>query len=240
MDNFRNFKLTLFVGVLFLVMVSCGIPMQTGELQQQSTSIPLEGAEVVSANLMMGAGQMNISSGAQALVEADFRYNVSGWEPMVDYSASSEQGILSIEQPESVNLRVDNVRYEWDLRFNPDVVLDMDISLGAGQSTLDFSQLNVTDFDILVGAGEVELDLTGNRQNNMTGTIRGGVGSLTILLPEMIGAAVEVDGGIGSVDTGTLILSGDQYVNAAYGEAETTISLSVEGGVGEIVFQVQN
>ena len=207
-------------------------------MQQDSTTIPLDGAEAISVDLRMGAGEMTVASGSEMLMDADFTYNVPDWEPTIDYSISGGQGTLYVEQPDVQNLGLDNYRYEWDLRFNPDVLLDMDINLGAGKSKLDFSQLAVTDIQLQIGAGDVEIDLTGSRQNDLVGSVRGGVGRLTIFLPEEIGVFVSVRGGIGSVDTGTLMQTENGYINETLGDSEATITLDIEGGVGEIEFRV--
>jgi hypothetical protein len=228
----------LVLSTVFIATISCSWLTDTGQLQEDSTSIPLEGVEEVAVNLRMGAGEMTIGSGSEMLMEADFAYNVSDWEPTIDYSVSGDQGTLFIEQPEVERLGINNYIYEWNLRFNPDVLLDMDINLGAGRSSLDFSQLTVTNLQLQMGAGEVEIDLTGDRQNDLVGSIRGGVGRLTVLLPEDVGVFVSVRGGIGSVDTGTLRQTENGYVNEAMGDSETTITLDIEGGVGEIDLSV--
>jgi len=236
--NRKLFINLLVLSTLFIATISCSWLTRTGQLQEDSTSIPLEGAEKVAVNLRMGAGEMTIGTGSEMLMDADFAYNVSDWEPTIDYSVSGDQGTLFIEQPEVENLGIDNYIYEWDLRFNPDVLLDMDINLGAGRSTLDFSQLAVTNLQLQMGAGEVEIDLTGERQNDLVGSIRGGVGRLIILLPEETGVFVNVRGGIGSVDTGTLRQTENGYVNAAMGDSEAIITLDIQGGVGEIDLSV--
>jgi hypothetical protein len=198
----------------------------------------LEGAESVAVDLRMGAGEMSVESGSDMLVEADFRYNVPDWEPYIDYAISGERGNLFIEQPDAQNLGLDQYRYAWDLRFNSNVLLDMDVKLGAGKSRLDLSQLAVTDLQVEIGAGEVEIDLTGDRKNDLVGSIQGGVGQLTILLPADIGVFVAARGCIGSLDTGSLRQTEAGYVNQAFGETSTEITLDIEGGVGEIVLKV--
>ena len=100
--NHKNLKilLTLIAGLLLLTTLSCSLMTRTGELQTTSTGIPLEGAESVTIDLRMGAGEMAIESGSDMLMEADFRYNVSDWEPYIDYSISGDRGNLFIEQPD--------------------------------------------------------------------------------------------------------------------------------------------
>ena len=46
----------------------------------------------------MGADELNLTGAADALMEADFVYNVAGWEPEVNYDLSGDTGELSVEQ----------------------------------------------------------------------------------------------------------------------------------------------
>jgi hypothetical protein len=39
----------------------------------------------VRANLRIGIGELNLTGGADALMEADFAYNVSSWQPQANY-----------------------------------------------------------------------------------------------------------------------------------------------------------
>ncbi len=226
----------LAIGVVFIS--ACIGVTQTGELQRESKTIALDGAETVDVNVRMGAGKLTLAGGADGLVDAEFVYNVAEWQPMIDYVVSGERGELWIEQPEVKSLGLESYRYEWDLRLNNDVTLDLDVALGAGESKIDVSTLSLTRLDLKMGAGGVNLDLTGAREQDVDVTVRGGVGEATILLPSDIGVKAEVRGGLGELNVSGLTKDGDVYVNDAYGESDVTITLDVEGGVGGITLQV--
>jgi hypothetical protein len=57
-------------------------------------------------------------------------------------------------------------------------------------------------------------------------------------LPSDVGVRIEVDTGIGSVDTNGLSKDGDTYTNGAYGESDVTLRINIEGGVGKINLDV--
>jgi predicted membrane protein len=186
----------------------------------------------------MGAGKLTLAGGADGLVDAEFIYNVAAWQPMIDYVVSGERGELWIEQPEVKSLGLESYRYEWDLRLNDEVLLDLNVALGAGESKIDASTLSLTHLDLKMGAGGVEVDLAGAHEQDVDVTVRGGVGEVTILLPDNIGVKAEISGGLGEVNVSGLTKDGDVYVNDAYGKSDVTITLDVEGGVGEITLQV--
>jgi uncharacterized protein DUF2154 len=47
----------------------------------ESQAVDLENAQSVRADLRMGAGELNLTGGAHALMEADITYNVADWKP---------------------------------------------------------------------------------------------------------------------------------------------------------------
>jgi hypothetical protein len=80
-----------------LFMGACGT-QEVGELQRESRSIQPENAQSVRANLRMGAGELNVSGGADAPMEGEFSYNVADWEPQISYDVSGDTGELIVEQ----------------------------------------------------------------------------------------------------------------------------------------------
>lgn len=234
--------MALLATVFFIVVASgCTLVRRTGPLQTESQTVELDGAESVTAALRMGAGELTVSGGGDALMEADFTYNVAEWEPIVDYSVSGDQGDLTVRQPDAdvPDLAIDNYRYEWDLSFAEDVPMEMTIELGAGRSDLDLADLALTSLMVNAGAGDTTLDLAGGDwPDGLDVTMRGGVGRATVYLPSDVGVRAEVTGGIGQVNATGLTREGDAYVNEAYDGGEATVSLDIEGGVGEINLEV--
>lgn len=236
--NKRQIGLLLAALGVIVSICACNWTTQTGELRRESETIELDGAESATVTIKMGAGGLTVGGGAEALAEADFTYNVADWKPTIDYTVSGEQGELWIEQPRVEKLSLESYRYEWDVRFNDQVPLELDVALGAGESRLDLSTLSITRLDLKMGAGGVDLDLTGERERDLDVTVRGGVGEAIVLLPAEVGVRAEAKGGLGEVEVSGLTREGDAYVNEAYGASEATITLDIEGGVGGIELRV--
>jgi hypothetical protein len=228
----------LTIAILVVSVSGCAWTTSAGELQTESRTVELEGADSVVVDLKMGAGELTLAGGAEALAEPDFTYNVADWRPTIDYVVAGEQGELLIEQPEVTNLALDSYRHEWDVRLNEDVPMELDVALGAGASDLDVSALSIRRLDLNVGVGDVELDLTGDRDRDLDVTIRGGIGEATVLLPQKVGVEAEVEGALGELDVSGMTRVGDTYVNEAHGASEATITLDIEGGVGAISLKV--
>lgn len=85
-----------------------------------------------------------------------------------------------------------------------------------------------------MGVGELRVDLRGTPKNSYDVSIHGGVGEVTVYLPEGVGVVADAKGGIGGISARGLQKRDGQYVNDAYGHAKTTVRLDIRGGVGSI------
>jgi hypothetical protein len=234
-------RLVVVLAAAVLFMGSCGAQgQQVGEMQRQSESVDLENAQSVVAELRMGAGELNLTGGADALMEADFSYNVSEWEPRVSYDLSGETGELTVEQgssDEGVRLGGE-ARNEWEVRLNDVVPTELHVEMGAGESDLDLDSLTLTGLDLQMGAGKTTVDLTGDYGQDLDASIQGGVGEATVLLPSEVGVRARAEGGLGKINAEGLQREGDSYVNGAYGDSDVTLDVDVQGGVGAINLEV--
>ena len=83
---------------LFLLLSGCiGFPVEVIEPRTDSESIELGDAEMVRAELKMPAGELEVTGGAQELMEADFTYNSPSFKPEVSYSITGFRGRLVVD-----------------------------------------------------------------------------------------------------------------------------------------------
>jgi len=246
----------LVIVAVLLVASGCSSGVRVGKLQTESKTVELGDATSVQVEIAMGAGELNVAGGAAELLRADFAYNVAELKPEVDYSG----GKLTVRTPEVDTgigslWDINEYRYEWDLRLNDDVPMEMKVSVGAGRTDLALGSLSLTRLDIATGAGEVlvdlsgstaltklnvgggagalTVDLTGAWQDDLEASIAGGVGERILVLPRDTGVRVKVEIGIGGVEAAGLNKDGEYYTNDAYGQSEVTLYIDVAGGVGE-------
>jgi hypothetical protein len=213
--------------------------VEVGELRTETRSVDAEDAESVRANLRIALGELNVSGGADALMEADFAYNVSAWEPRVNYELGGDTGELTVEQQglgEGIPDR--DVRNEWDLRLNDDVPLDLTVQMGGGVSNLDLDSLTLTGLNLDMGAGATTVDLTGDWEGDLSAVVRGAAGEVTLLLPSQTGVRVNAGTRLGRVNADGLRKEGEAFVNDAYGDSDATLEVNVSGGVGQINLRV--
>jgi hypothetical protein len=217
--------------LLAVVLASTGCVVQhAGPAQHEFVSFERDNAELVRVNLKMGAGSLRVGSGTEKLARADFEFNIPDWKPQVSYA----NGNLRISQPEGSHKTIGNTKYDWDVRLNRDVPIEMTINFGAGEAKLDLGSLALRRVDVEMGVGEIQMDLRGKPKQDYNVRIRGGVGEATVHLPSDVGVYAEAKGGIGEISAGGLRHDGDKYYNDAYRKSPVTVRLDIQGGVGSI------
>ena len=215
-------------------MTGCtGATVPTGPVQYDTKVIERDASESIHVKLHMGAGDLKVSSGTQKLLRAYFTYNVPQFKPEVRYATSGGVATLDISQPES-HAHIGNFKYEWDVRLNNEIPLDLDTQFGAGQAQLDLGSLNLRRVSVEMGVGQMQMDLRGTPQHDYDVNVQGGVGEADIKLPGNVGIEAQAHGGIGDINVRGLTKDGDRWVNDAFRGTGVKVHVSVEGGVGSI------
>jgi hypothetical protein len=228
------------------ININDGPTVKVGDLQEAEESVPLGETTSAAVDILFGAGELEMSAGdTDDLFLGTFLYNVDEWKPQVSY----EDGKLIIQQgydEESWGWPGDEgVRNEWDLRFSPEAVLDIDIRTGAGQGDLDLTGLQIEKLDVDLGAGDFTLSFHEPNTAEMSRfTLDAGATRLEI---NGIGNAspeeMVVQGGAGEITldlTGDWAHSADIEVRAGFGELnlllpdDVGVKVDVTGGLANI------
>jgi hypothetical protein len=226
----RRFAMPALAGCLLLS--SCGRDFgPAGPERTETRSIELDQSEEVRVDLKMGAGELRVDGGADKLMEGRFTYNRLRLRPEISYNTGS-RGHLVVEEPSHMGTATH--RYAWDLRFNNQKPLDLDVHCGAGETRLNLGDLTLRRANVEMGVGELKMDLRGAPKSDYEVNVRGGVGEATIYLPENVGIDAHVEGGIGDIRAPGLSKRDGRYVNDSYGRAKTTVRLDIRGGIGSI------
>jgi hypothetical protein len=235
MRNIASRTATLAIGAVLLVaMTGCVQGSKIAHIENQ-TLAPTT-AKTVHAKIDMGVGVLTVHSGEQEdLLKASFKYNVDSWKPQVRYNASGDDGDLTVRQPKESDPFVSNATNEWDLAFNRNVALDLNVSTGAGGATLNVGKLNIQSLQVNTGVGESVVDLTGDTpSHDVDVDITGGAADTTLRLPAGVGVQVKVENGTGSVSASNLRQNGNVYTNDEYGKTAASIHATIKMGVGDI------
>jgi len=216
-----------------LALAGCVIET-AGPPRHEFQTIERDSSQRLRVRLTMGAGNLQVGSGTEKFLRADFTYDRPEEKPEVRYHSSGGLGDLVIQQPGERHGRIGSHKYEWDIRLARDLPLDLSAQFGAGQAQLDLGSLNLDGVDVEMGVGDLKMDLRGSPKRDYTVRIRGGVGQATIRLPSGCGVVAEAQGGIGSIEAPGLIRHGNRFENEAYASAKVTVHLDIRGGIGSI------
>jgi len=205
----------------------------TGRRGRETQVVKRGDAKAARVFVHMPAGELIITGGAEQLMEADFSQGPSWEVPDIDYSVENGTGTININQ-QSAKSFMNNSDNVWKLKLDDETPIDLEVDMGAGKGDLNLSKLDLTRLQLNIGAGQVNVDLTGERAKDLEASIHGGVGEAIVRLPKNIGVIASVHGGLGSIDVHGLKEEDGRYVNSAYGKAQNTVHLTVEGGIGHI------
>jgi len=231
-----RFLASLFLAPALLLPVSCITISDDGlaEARTVTESVEAGDVEIVNAEIKMPAGELRIESGAAKLMDGEFRFTDAALEPEVVYDSFGMRGRLTVEAAKHLSTTGIHGSNEWGIRFNNDLPINLDVTLGAGECHLDPVGMSLRGLELHVGAGECELDLVGEWDSGFDVKVRGGVGELTVRVPGNVGIAADIKAGIGDINHPGLVKKDGRYVNEAYGDASVTITLDLKGGIGEI------
>lgn len=143
--------------VLALTLLACSFTVNvpsvdTGVTRTLEISEPaFDNVESNRISIEMGAGTLDISSGATQLIEGTIRYNVDTWEPVINRSTNEID--LSQHTNSNVGVPDGDIENEWILQFG-DYPIDLTLSTGAYEGTLDLSGLSITNLSISDGASK--------------------------------------------------------------------------------------
>lgn len=231
-------------------------------MKSEAMTVELGGARSVRADISMGTGHIKLDGGAANLIDGVVAYNVADWQPEVHYTVSHDLGHLRVSQPAYRNplpVNLGDIRYEWDLRLNSGVPMDLSVTMGAGEGDLVLSGLlldsfdfkggaggilidlrgsSLGDLDVALGAGDVTVDLSGLWLQDVAATIKGGLGRVTLILPGSSGVRVTTQGMLSRINAPGLANDGGVYTNGAYGHSDVTMRIDIESGIGEIVMNL--
>jgi hypothetical protein len=221
-------------GLLLASLAGCDLPrLRTGPVIHETQVIELGKFEMARVEIKMGVGEVRVEGGSPHLLDADFTYNVPEWKPHVESSSSSFRADVRIEQPRSGGA-MGNTRYEWNLKLNDRVPLNLVMHLGTGEAHMDLGSMKLRSLQVNMGVGSLSLDLRGHPTEDCDVRINGGVGDATVLLPKDVGISAIATGGIGDISVEGLQKRYGRWENDAYERSSVRIRLNISGGIGDI------
>lgn len=124
----------------------------------------------------------------------------------------------------------------WTLGLNPEVPLDLDIDLGAGETQVDLTNLQVRDVQVTMGLGQTTVILPD--EGNIQARIEGAVGQTIVIIPQGMAARIQVDTGIAARQLPADYQRRDNvYTSPGFENAEQRAELEVSQAIGNLTIR---
>jgi hypothetical protein len=203
---------------------------------------PMRDANRGRIELDFAVGTLEVGALADSpnFVEGEIEYSRYSQSVQKVYSVRDGQATLSLEaRSRSMPFWLPgDVGERWELRFTPDIPLELEVDAGAATAELDLTDLWVTQVDFEGGVGRTTIAFPAAVAST-EGSISGGVGEITLQIPEHVGARIRVDRALTAVrvENARFVRSGDEYVSTNYTTAENKLEMTVESAIGAIIIR---
>lgn len=242
--------LAVVTGLVVMVVVYQGVSKQAGpfdyrksnrvagEIINETKHVQAGGASSLRAEIHMMQGVLQLSGGASHALEAAFTYDDADWKPpVVDYAVDAAgKGNLVVNQSATGRPAMRQGRCEWVIRLNQALPIELNVKFGAGEADLRLGGIALDRLRVESGVGRLVLDLSGDWKRNLTAFIKTGIGDTTVRLPQDVGVRIISTIGFGSFQPHGMTWDGEAYTNALYGTVAVNLEISIEVGMGKVVF----
>lgn len=224
--------LALVAGALWLY--GSGVLGQASEAQEIGQAL----GEATRAELTIAPAVGSLHVGALAesnnLVAGVIR-PISGERVRRDFRLEGETAILSLRSEGTFGPFVGSWggKRGWELKLSPDVPLDLEISLGAGQSRIDLQDLMVSDVKVNTGVGETVVTLP--EEGYVRAEIEGAIGNTVIHVPAGMEARIRFDTALVARQVpDDYQQQGDVYLSPGYAGADNRVDVEVGLAIGNV------
>ncbi len=219
-------KIITVILVLSLASMACGFSIdlpdraKAGPEIKESITVADPGSDETRVSISFGAGKLTLSPGAKNLVDGTTVYNVEDLKPEIIQDGNS----IEIRQGNFKSLPpFDGMKNEWDLKLGS-APMDLVISAGAYDGTLELGGLALKSLDVKDGASHVDLAFSEPNPIEMS------------VLQYATGASDVRLTGLANANFSTLTFSGGagSYTLDFSGELQQDAVVTVNSGLGKL------
>jgi hypothetical protein len=177
-----------------------------------------------------GAGQFEIRDTTNETI----KINTSSYTKDIHFEKTNGDSVILINYTfDSKKSFFKNITSEREaiIMLNPDIIWDLDITLGAASFESDLRKFNIRKFNIEAGAADINLQF-GDKQDNSYLNISCGASNVNIEIPENIGCLINSSSGLSSTDFyGFTTKSSGNYITENYDTSKKKMIINISGGV---------
>lgn len=222
-----------------LVIIAIGVWIVLGGFRTrvefnsaEKFSIPLQGAQEARLEINHGAGQIDLSAGANA---GDFLTGIAGVGMNQSSRLNGAKLEVEIDAGPSFMPFIGPEGGVWQFRLTPDLPMSLDIDAGASRLNLDLRDLQVKYLSFDGGASRITLTLPA-RVENMVVDMEAGAASIELNVPQGVGLRLRLKSvGTVKIDESRFVpREGRTYQSVDYDAAKYRAEVTIEGGATSI------
>jgi hypothetical protein len=216
------------------VWVLWGVLLYRGPASEHA-DILLEGARQADLSIKHGAGRLSIKPGTSPgeLVHGDFAGGVEVQKRRDGETLNVTLSVRSQFWMPPVFWRPPGL--DWTLNVSKEIPLRLNLDMGANESKIDLTELQVKELNLNTGASSTELTLPA-LAGSTRAKIATGAASVRVRIPDGVGASIRYSSGLASVtiDQQRFPRVGNTYQSPDYEMATNKVELAIETGVGAV------
>jgi len=231
--------LVMLGGVLYLASndTTSGpriIHLGSGNAIEREISEPLGGSDrLQNVEFNLGAGSTHIYAlnDSSKVVEGTYR---TDRDIILNVEYDANAGSLVISQEEPSGFVTTDYIGELDLGLTSAVPIDnLDFNFGAGEFTLDLSEMDVQSISIEGGVGSIDVTLPA--AGDYTVDVSTGIGEVQLTVPDSVEAQISPDIAITSIDVANRFeKQGEIYVSSGYQGASDRATIHISAAIGSV------
>lgn len=202
-----------------------------GTAEREDVHIPLNGITAARIKSDGIAGQFHVTAGP---AESADLISGSAWGGLNYHrKGSDDEPRIKIEQRDWFG------GARWDLQFNPNVDLKLKFDGGAGVMDFDLTDLKVSEFHWTGGVGPLTVHLPA-RMPQANIKIDGGVGAVTLIIPQGVAAHIRAEQGLGDISVAPERfekIGEREWKTRGLDESAHRAEVKIEGGLGSVTIR---
>ena len=190
---------------------------------------PIEKATI---ELKFDSGKLILKEFTPLLYEFISQYQYKEFEPFEKFSRTEKEANIIIYHSPVTEKRISsNIKNNWELKLNNQIIYNLSIATGAINMDSDLSGFKVEKLYIESGVSNINLVVP---KYNSKIIINTGVSNIDIAIPKEVGAMLNIDSGIAIKNLDDFIKRNDTYISNNYDNSEFKTEIEIDCGVSRI------
>jgi hypothetical protein len=233
----------VIVGALIVAGALLWAALRAGQMpagQTQALIQSRQGAERLDVRLSFSAGELRVEAlgPSDYVMEGDAR-NGPGESVAQEYQVSNGAGRLGLRQVSSPLLlpflAARNATALWQVRLTTALPLNLEVSTGAGATTLELAELDLQHLNLTAGVG---LTVVAFPAQAAEAEVTTGVGDTVLRLPPALASRITVRSGLANVDVPARFSQNDKvYTTPGFDAESSFLDLDVNAGIGQVTIE---